>query len=93
MFEILTALAFLTFSAAKEEFEEARSGTGGQRVAWSLISRVSFDRENRDFILSNLKQPEMRAAMLKAGFSSKDEAHMTLAIESVWRLMALMQRY
>jgi SIR2-like domain len=93
MFEILAALAFLTFSATKEEFEEARSRAGGQGVVWSLISRASFDRENRDFILSDLKQPEMRAAMLKAGFSSKDEAHMTLAIESIWRLMAHMQRY
>jgi hypothetical protein len=85
MLEVLTSLAFLTVVGTKEEFEKVRANdpTRDQNFLWSPVSRVSFENENRDLILAELKRPEFRAPMLKAGFSGKDEAHFDLAIESL----------
>jgi hypothetical protein len=96
MLEVLTSLAFLTVEGTKEEFEKAHANDpnrGDPNFLWSPVSRVSFDNENRDLILADLKRPEFRARMLKAGFSGKDEAHLDLAIQSVWRLMGRVQVY
>jgi hypothetical protein len=95
LFEVLSSLAFLTVQGTKEEFERvhASDSSSGPNFLWSPVSRVSFDNENRDLILADLKHPESRAAMLKAGFSGKDDAHFDLAIESVWRLMGRVQWY
>jgi hypothetical protein len=95
MFEVLTALALLTFEGTKEKFESVRANdpSRDRNFLWSPITRVSFDNGNRDLILADLKRPEIRTPMLKAGFSGKDEAHMDLAMESIWRLIGWVQWY
>lgn len=94
MFEILSALAFLTFTATKKDFEEAHTGDPNSRnFIWSPVTRASWDNSTRDLILTDLEQSEIRAAMLKAGFGSKDEKHLELAIESMRRLMGRIAWY
>ena len=88
MFEILSALAFLTFAGTKKDFEEAHAQDPNSRnYIWSPITRASWDDTTRNLILADLEQSEIQAAMLKAGFGKKDEKHLELTIESMRRFI------
>jgi hypothetical protein len=91
MFEVLGALAFLTLDATKEEFEQAHSQQGHGKFVWSPIGRAAWHSETRGKILHDLEQPDLRAALLKAGFGRDDEDHLKLAIESMRRLMGYIE--
>jgi hypothetical protein len=88
MFEMFGALAFLTLNATKAELEEAHALQAADRnFVWSPIGRIAWHSEMRNVILTKLEQPEMRSALLAAGFGRGKEEHLKLAIESVTRLM------
>jgi hypothetical protein len=87
MFEILAALAFLTFAGTKQKFEQAHAnGLDYGNFVWSPVTRASWDTTTRNIILAELDQPEIRSAILNAGFCNKDEESLNLAIESIQRL-------
>jgi hypothetical protein len=92
MFEVLGALAFLTLNVTKEKLEQTH---GEQRFdrsfVWSPIGRAAWHSETRGVILSDLEQPELPAALLKAGFGRGDEDHLKLAVESMRRLMGYIE--
>jgi hypothetical protein len=88
MFEVLGALAFLTLDSTKEQFEQIHGQKpGNQNFAWSPVGRTAWHTETRSAILSDLEQPELCEALLKAGFGQSDEDHLKLAVESMRRLM------
>ena len=88
MFEVLGALAFLTLDSTKEQFEQIHGqNPGTPNFVWSPVGRAAWHTETRSAILSDLEQPELREALLRAGFGQGDEDHLKLAVESMRRLM------
>jgi phosphoserine phosphatase len=86
-FEVLGALAFITLRATKEELIAAHSATGQRDFVWSPIGRAAWDGEHRDAILASLEEPDTRRRLLDAGFARGDDQFLSLALESVRRLM------
>jgi hypothetical protein len=88
-FEVLGALAFLTVTATKDELEQSHSSqtSAGPNFVWSPIGRTAWHGETRAAILSDLVQPEFSVTLLKAGFGGGNEHHLTVALESMRRLM------
>lgn len=91
-FEILGALAFITLDATKEALVAAHSATGQRNFVWSPIGRAAWDGDNRDAILASFEEAETRRRLLDAGFAKGDEQFLSLAIESVRRLMGQLNR-
>jgi hypothetical protein len=87
-FELLAALAFLTFEAETEQdFPK-----GPDDFVWSPIGRAGWDLATRNRLLLDLEQPERRAVLRKAGFSSGREKHYDLALLSMRKLVARLGR-
>jgi hypothetical protein len=86
-FEVLGALTFITLRATKEDLIAAHSATGQQDFVSSPIGRAAWDDEHRDAILASLEEPDTRRRLLDAGFARGDDQFLSLALESVRRLM------
>jgi phosphoserine phosphatase len=86
-FEVLGALTFITLRATKEDLIAAHSATGQRDFVWSPIGRAAWDDEHRDAILASLEEPDTRRRLLDAGFARGDDQFLSLALESVRRLM------
>ena len=64
-----------------------RSATGQRDFVWSPIGRAAWDDEHRDAILASFEEPDTRRRLLDAGFARGDDQFLSLALESVRRLM------
>lgn len=86
-FEVLGALAYITLGSTKEDLTAANSATGQRDFVWSPIGRAAWDGEHRDAILASFEEPDTRRRLLEAGFARGDDQFLSLASESVRRLM------
>lgn len=86
-FEVLGALAYITLGSTKEDLTAANSATGQRDFVWSPIGRAAWDGEHRDAILASFEEPDTRRRLLEAGFARGDDQFLSLALESVRRLM------
>jgi hypothetical protein len=86
-FEVLGALTFITLRATKEDLIAAHSATGQRDFVSSPIGRAAWDGEHRDAILASFEEPDTRRRLLDAGFARGDDQFLSLALESIRRLM------
>jgi len=86
-FEVLGALAFITLGSTKDDLTAAHSASGQRDFIWSPIGRAAWDSEHREAILTSFEEPETRRRLLGAGFARGDDQFLSLATESVRRLM------
>ena len=64
-----------------------RSATGQRDFVWSSIGRAAWDGEHRDAILASFEEPDTRRRLLDAGIARGDDQFLSLALESIRRLM------
>lgn len=86
-FEVLGALAFITLGTTKEDLAAAHNATGQHDFVWSPVGRAAWDGEHREAILASLEEAETRRRLLEAGFARGDDPFLTLATESVRRVI------
>ena len=86
-FETLGSLAFLTLKTTKEELTAAHGAAAERNFVWSPVGRAAWDSEHREPILAWLGEAEPRQSLLEAGFAKGDAQFLSLAAESLSRLM------
>lgn len=81
-FEVLAALAFITFEATSvDELRTSRTQHGGQRGVWFPPGRVGWDEQTRRQIYSFFQNPDYKQAVLQAGFAHGKEDFLDEAFE------------
>ncbi|WP_376094623.1 SIR2 family protein [Roseomonas sp. CCTCC AB2023176] len=86
-FEVLSSSAYLTLGVDEVRLQNAMASSGSDAWVWVPVGRSAWNSEVRNAIFADMNEPEVCAALLKAGFFHASGNFMTLALDNLRRVM------